>query len=105
MSRAKVSQLSVLAIVPEPEVQTAVRSLIGQSVGELRLVQNSGEARSLLRTWRPSLIVWRLLAPTLNDISLAREITTSSEHAPPQIVYLHRATDVALLAAKLEQLT
>ena len=103
MSRAKVSELSVLAIVPEPEVQTAVRSLIGHSVRELRLVKTSGEARSLLRSWRPSLIVWRMLAPTLNDISLAREIT-SSEAEPPPIVYLHHATDVALLVAKLEQL-
>jgi hypothetical protein len=67
------------------------------------VVATSQLARKVLQGWRPSVVVWRIVVPTLEDISLAREIRHSIVD-PPHIVYLHRDCDVVLLPAELELL-
>jgi hypothetical protein len=96
-------RLAVLAIAQDPELQNALRMQIGEKFGALRFVSSSKEARQVLRTFKPALIVWWIQKPTLEDISLAREI----QHAgldSPGVHYLHRMQDVAVLRNKLELL-
>jgi CheY-like chemotaxis protein len=102
-ARGRIAELSVLGIAQDSQVQEALKAHLGEAVRELRIVASSQEAKLLLSSWRPSLIVWRILAPTLQDISLAQQIK-QSELEPPPIVYLHRTADVALLIAKLQAL-
>lgn len=93
----------MLAIAQDPELQTALRTQIGEKFGVLRFVASSKEARQLLRTFKPALIVWWIQKPTLDDISLASEIKHSGLDSPG-VHYLHRMQDVAALRSKLELL-
>jgi DNA-binding NtrC family response regulator len=94
---------TVLAIAEDPQIQAALQTEIGQKVGALRFVATSREARQLLRTWRPSMIVWRIQLPSLEDISLAREIKAWGPDSPG-VFYVHGVKDVAGVRQKLELL-
>jgi hypothetical protein len=95
--------LAVLAIAEDPELQTALRTQLGEKFGVLRFVSSSKEARQLMRTFKPALILWWIQKPTVEDISLAREIKHSGLDSPG-VHYLHRLQDVAALRNKLELL-
>ncbi len=100
--RARLAQLTVLAIASEAALQATLRRELAL-VRELRVVATSQLARQAVQGWRPSVVVWRLDIPTLHDLSLAHEIRHCAIEPPP-IIYLHRDSDAALLLMKLEQL-
>jgi CheY-like chemotaxis protein len=96
--------LTALVVAAESDSRTLLAEKLGTAGYAVAVVTTSREAGQRLETaGTPSLIIWWIGRPTMDDLKLARAIKDRSRDAPLPVIYLHGQSELRKLLDKLDE--